>query len=132
MQTMHAIEYAYTLRINMCSSPYIICNNNNNNCSITHIFCYLHAEYLKRSSGVNFIILLLLFFYIALHMYVYLLAVPPNIDDNASSSDVTVGEGANVTMNCRATGSPEPSVRWKRDDNSKIKLKNETYGKCSL
>ena len=58
-----------------------------------------------------------------------LFVVPPNIDDNSSSSDTTVSEGANVTMNCRATGSPEPHVKWKRDDNSKIKLNNGTYGK---
>lgn len=58
-----------------------------------------------------------------------LLTVPPNIDDNASSSDMSVGEGANVTMSCRATGSPEPFVKWKRDNNSKIKSVNGTYGK---
>ncbi|KAF2884412.1 hypothetical protein ILUMI_21791 [Ignelater luminosus] len=48
--------------------------------------------------------------------------VPPNIDDSLSSSDVIVREGANETLTCRATGSPQPSVKWKRDDNSKITI----------
>ncbi|XP_063227088.1 protein CEPU-1-like [Bacillus rossius redtenbacheri] len=46
--------------------------------------------------------------------------VPPNIDDSLSSSDVIVREGANVTLTCHATGSPPPSVKWKRDDGTKI------------
>ncbi|XP_055545209.1 lachesin-like [Wyeomyia smithii] len=48
--------------------------------------------------------------------------VPPNIDDSLSSSDVIVREGSNVTLKCRATGSPHPLVKWKRDDNSKITI----------
>ncbi|XP_058447355.1 lachesin-like [Malaya genurostris] len=48
--------------------------------------------------------------------------VPPNIDDSLSSSDVIVREGSNVTLKCRATGSPHPMVKWKRDDNSKIAI----------
>ncbi|KAI4485911.1 hypothetical protein M0804_006400 [Polistes exclamans] len=48
--------------------------------------------------------------------------VPPNIDDSQSSSDAIVREGANVTLTCKATGSPTPSIRWKRDDNSKITI----------
>ncbi|XP_061513627.1 lachesin [Anopheles gambiae] len=48
--------------------------------------------------------------------------VPPNIDDSLSSSDVIVREGSNVTLKCRATGSPTPTVKWKRDDNSKIAI----------
>ncbi|XP_049817079.1 neurotrimin isoform X2 [Aethina tumida] len=48
--------------------------------------------------------------------------VPPNIDDSLSSSDVIVREGANETLTCKATGFPQPSVKWKRDDNSKITI----------
>ncbi|XP_017778664.1 PREDICTED: lachesin-like isoform X2 [Nicrophorus vespilloides] len=48
--------------------------------------------------------------------------VPPNIDDSLSSSDVIIREGSNETLNCRATGSPHPSVKWRRDDNSKITI----------
>ncbi|XP_059488830.1 neurotrimin-like isoform X3 [Neocloeon triangulifer] len=48
--------------------------------------------------------------------------VPPNIDDALSSTDVIVREQANVTLTCVATGSPSPSVRWKRDDGNKINL----------
>ncbi|XP_055852477.1 lachesin [Episyrphus balteatus] len=46
--------------------------------------------------------------------------VPPNIDDSLTSSDVIVREGDNVTLRCKAKGSPEPSIRWKRDDGNKI------------
>ncbi|EDW02977.1 GH10989, partial [Drosophila grimshawi] len=46
--------------------------------------------------------------------------VPPNIDDALTSSDVIVREGDNVTLRCKAKGSPEPSIKWKRDDNHKI------------
>ncbi|XP_034934008.1 lachesin-like [Chelonus insularis] len=53
--------------------------------------------------------------------YGYLdVVVPPNIDDAQSSSDAIVRENANVTLTCKATGSPTPSIRWKRDDNEKI------------
>ncbi|KAK0170051.1 hypothetical protein PV328_010661 [Microctonus aethiopoides] len=52
--------------------------------------------------------------------------VPPNIDDSQSSSDAIVRENANVTLTCKATGSPTPSIRWKRDDNEKIVI-NKTF-----
>ncbi|XP_014204982.1 lachesin-like [Copidosoma floridanum] len=59
--------------------------------------------------------------------YGYLhVVVPPNIDDSLSSSDVIVRENANVTLICKASGSPPPSIRWKRDDNNKISI-NRTY-----
>lgn len=36
--------------------------------------------------------------------------VPPDIIDEESSDDVTVVEGANVTLKCRAKGSPQPNI----------------------
>ncbi|XP_066592973.1 lachesin-like isoform X2 [Prorops nasuta] len=55
--------------------------------------------------------------------YGYLhVVVPPNIDDAQSSSDAIVREGANVSLTCKANGSPTPTIRWKRDDGSKISI----------
>lgn len=60
------------------------------------------------------------------HFFFFL--VPPNIDDSLSSSDVIVREGANETLTCKATGSPQPNVKWKRDDNSKITINKTLSG----
>uniref|UniRef100_A0A1B0A4Z4 Ig-like domain-containing protein n=1 Tax=Glossina pallidipes TaxID=7398 RepID=A0A1B0A4Z4_GLOPL len=49
-------------------------------------------------------------------------SLPPNIDDSLSSSDVIVREGSNISLRCRATGSPKPIIKWKRDDNSRITI----------
>ncbi len=54
--------------------------------------------------------------------------VPPNILDESTSSDLVVREGANVTLKCRAQGSPPPSIRWKRDDNQKISINKTLIG----
>lgn len=56
-------------------------------------------------------------------------AVPPNIEDALTSTDVVVREGVDVMLRCRASGSPEPSVKWKRDDNSKISINKNVSGK---
>ncbi|CAD6997489.1 unnamed protein product [Ceratitis capitata] len=52
--------------------------------------------------------------------YAFSYRIPPNIDDTLTSSDVIVREGDNVTLRCKAKGSPEPSIRWRRDDGHKI------------
>lgn len=56
-------------------------------------------------------------------------AVPPNIDDSLSSSDVIVREGSNISLRCRASGSPKPVIKWKRDDNSRITISKNHIGK---
>ncbi|CAG9803944.1 unnamed protein product [Chironomus riparius] len=48
--------------------------------------------------------------------------VPPNIDDQQTSTDIVVREGANVKMKCSANGSPLPTIKWKRDDAMKINI----------
>ncbi|XP_063590575.1 neurotrimin-like isoform X2 [Penaeus indicus] len=50
--------------------------------------------------------------------------VPPDIIDEESSSEVTVKEGHDVTLVCRARGSPKPVISWKREDGGRIDLNN--------
>ncbi|XP_045133787.1 lachesin-like isoform X2 [Portunus trituberculatus] len=52
--------------------------------------------------------------------------VPPNIVDGKTSGDVMVQEGANITLECSATGTPMPTITWRREDHMKINL-NKTY-----
>ncbi|KAI1301776.1 Neuronal growth regulator 1 [Halotydeus destructor] len=54
---------------------------------------------------------------------VYLdVVVPPDILLNETSSDIIAPEGSDVTLQCHATGNPEPVVRWRREDNVDIPL----------
>lgn len=48
--------------------------------------------------------------------------VPPSINDELSSSDVTAREHSAVTLRCNATGSPPLSVRWRREDRKLINI----------
>nr|XP_053641189.1 neurotrimin-like isoform X1 [Cherax quadricarinatus]XP_053641190.1 neurotrimin-like isoform X1 [Cherax quadricarinatus] len=50
--------------------------------------------------------------------------VPPDIIDEESSSEVVVKEGQDVTLECRARGSPKPVISWKREDGSRIDVNN--------
>lgn len=49
--------------------------------------------------------------------------VSPNIIDSETSSDVTVREGDNATLVCKATGHPPPRIIWKREDGEKISMR---------
>lgn len=47
--------------------------------------------------------------------------------DSLSSSDMVQTEGSNVTLECLASGSPEPEVVWRREDAREITVdKNNT------
>ncbi|XP_071549854.1 lachesin-like isoform X2 [Panulirus ornatus] len=50
--------------------------------------------------------------------------VPPDIIDEESSSEVVVKEGQDVTLECRARGSPKPVISWKREDGGRIDVSN--------
>ncbi|XP_020278630.1 protein amalgam-like [Pseudomyrmex gracilis] len=41
--------------------------------------------------------------------------VPPDILDYPTSTDMVVRENTNVTLRCAATGTPEPTVTWRRE-----------------
>ncbi|XP_066940800.1 lachesin-like [Macrobrachium rosenbergii] len=51
--------------------------------------------------------------------------VPPDIIDKDSSGDLTVREGQDVTLTCRAKGHPTPTIVWRREDNRDIVLDTE-------
>ncbi|VVC25593.1 Hypothetical protein CINCED_3A005931 [Cinara cedri] len=47
--------------------------------------------------------------------------VPPNIiDDESSPSSVSVRENQNLSLSCKAEGSPTPKISWKREDGNNI------------
>ncbi|XP_049848068.1 lachesin-like [Schistocerca gregaria] len=50
--------------------------------------------------------------------------VPPDILDYPTSTDMVVREGTNVTLRCAATGSPTPTVTWRREGGEDIPLGN--------
>lgn len=48
-------------------------------------------------------------------MFGHCFAVPPDILDESTSTDMAVREGTNVTLRCTATGTPTPTVTWRRE-----------------
>lgn len=55
-------------------------------------------------------------------------AAPPDILDYPTSTDMVVKEGSNVTLKCSATGSPPPTITFRREDGDPIKLPGGTEG----
>ncbi|KAJ3666800.1 hypothetical protein Zmor_002231 [Zophobas morio] len=63
------------------------------------------------------------------HNYVhFMLPVPPDILDYPTSTDMVVREGSNVSLRCAATGSPEPTIAWRREGGEPIPLGNGQEG----
>ncbi|CAG0888875.1 unnamed protein product [Cyprideis torosa] len=52
--------------------------------------------------------------------------IPPEINTSATPSMVVVDEGDNLTLECSATGYPEPHLEWMREDGIAISLRRET------
>nr|XP_040572548.1 lachesin-like [Lepeophtheirus salmonis] len=50
--------------------------------------------------------------------------VPPDILFEETSSDITVTENQNTTLNCRATGTPEPTIMWRREDGESFTIRD--------
>ncbi|XP_065157445.1 lachesin-like [Atheta coriaria] len=49
--------------------------------------------------------------------------VPPDIIYDDTSGDLSVSEGENATLWCRATGHPTPRITWRREDGHPIILR---------
>lgn len=62
----------------------------------------------------------------------YALPVPPDILDYPTSTDMVVREGSNVTLKCAATGSPPPTITWRREGGDLITLASGLDGKKIL
>ncbi|KAI5646508.1 immunoglobulin i-set domain-containing protein [Phthorimaea operculella] len=52
--------------------------------------------------------------------------VPPDIDDEASSSEILVKEGEDAAVRCVASGTPDPTITWRREDSRHFKINNQT------
>lgn len=49
--------------------------------------------------------------------------VPPDIQLEKTSSDITVNENEDATLVCHATGKPQPTIIWKREDGKPFHVK---------
>ncbi|XP_066140746.1 lachesin-like isoform X1 [Euwallacea fornicatus] len=54
--------------------------------------------------------------------------VPPDILDYPTSADMVVREGLNVSLQCAATGSPIPTISWRREGGEVLTLPNGQDG----
>ena len=58
----------------------------------------------------------------------FLFSVPPEIiDAESSTSTVNIRENYNASLICKATGTPEPEITWKREDGRKIVIKRKKH-----
>lgn len=54
--------------------------------------------------------------------------MPPDILDHPTSTDMVVREGSTVTLTCAASGSPNPSIVWRREAGEAIVLNDGSQG----
>ena len=58
--------------------------------------------------------------------------MPPRIVDSLSSSDMVQTEGSNVTLECVASGSPQPEVVWRREDSRPLTIDRNNTGRANM
>lgn len=71
----------------------------------------------------------LFYFFHFLFFLFFFPIVPPDILDYPTSTDMVVKEGSNVTLKCEATGSPQPTIIFRREDGEPILLPGNIEGK---
>ena len=63
----------------------------------------------------------------------YIISVPPRfIDSESSPSHVSVTEGSDVNLECRAEGTPPPTITWTREDNRPLSTPRGPKGEIML
>ena len=58
--------------------------------------------------------------------------IPPDIVDDESANGMVTHEGGEVKLKCNATGSPKPTVTWKREDGRNIILRVDGQKQCKI
>lgn len=51
--------------------------------------------------------------------------VAPEFVNDLTSKNITVMENTNVSLSCRATGNPQPEIKWKREDGQEFQIGQE-------
>ena len=58
-------------------------------------------------------------------------SVPPDIDDDTTSSDVVVNEGDDTSLECKARGHPKPRIVWLREDKDSFPVYDPTHNQTA-
>nr|CAI5843762.1 unnamed protein product [Callosobruchus analis] len=58
-----------------------------------------------------------------LSLTVLVVTVPPDILNEDTSGDMSVSEGENTTLICKAAGHPTPRITWRREDGQPILIR---------
>ena len=61
----------------------------------------------------------------------FLFSVPPDIDDDTTSSDVVVNEGDDTSLECKARGHPKPRIVWLREDKDSFPVYDPTHNQTA-